>query len=525
MTNGYFQVTMSDDNIGIDFYPPTDGGENLKIEEVLKYLEKMKVMDYDLVSLNLAFKKGQTEKAHADILTRKMFPIRETMLVKVVKEDMFAVARFYPPSTNGQRMSKEEILKDLEYQGITFGISEKTIDEIISNPLYCYNYVIAKGKLPVQGTNAEIKYHFNTDRRLKPKRNEDGSVDFHQLDSISHIKKGDVLATLTPAYAGEPGTTVRGAVARPRTVKHLTFKYGLNISVSEDGCSLISDVNGHATLEGEKVFVSNVYDVPADVDNSTGDIKYEGNVLVHGTVKTGFKIEATGDVEVLGAVEGATIISGGQIILHHGMQGMSRGVLKAEGNIVAKFIESSSVNAGGYVEADTIIQSNVSAKGDVNVNGTKGFIIGGTVRSASMVAARTIGSNMGISTVIEVGVDPVIKEKFVQNGEELKKKEAELRQVAAVVDMMKKKQAAGNLDKSKLPMYVKSIQQLKDINDEISKINSEMEEIVEQMNINNNACVKVSHTVYPGVRIIISEEHMAVNQELIRCKFICDKGR
>ncbi|MBQ8038297.1 MAG: DUF342 domain-containing protein, partial [Lachnospiraceae bacterium] len=52
----------------------------------------------------------------------------------------------------------------------------------------------------------------------------------------------------------------------------------------------------------------------------------------------------------------------GHIILKRGIQGMDRGVLKANGNVISRFIESATVEAGGYVSADAIMHSNVSAK-------------------------------------------------------------------------------------------------------------------------------------------------------------------
>lgn len=41
-----------------------------------------------------------------------------------------------------------------------------------------------------------------------------------------------------------------------------------------------------------------------------------------GNVTTGFAIKAEGDIIVNGVVEGATLVSGGNIVLKRGMQGM-----------------------------------------------------------------------------------------------------------------------------------------------------------------------------------------------------------
>ena len=55
-------------------------------------------------------------------------------------------------------------------------------------------------------------------------------------------------------------------------MKNRKLEYGLNIVASEDGNDIFSDVTGHVSLQGGKVFVSDVYEVQADVDASSGDI-------------------------------------------------------------------------------------------------------------------------------------------------------------------------------------------------------------------------------------------------------------
>ena len=97
---------------------------------------------------------------------------------------------------------------------------------------------------------------------------------------------------------------------------------------------MYSKVDGHVELTDGKVFVSDTFEVLADVDTSTGDINYDGNVHIKGNVRTGFCVRAKGDIIVDGVVEGAELYSDGQIILKRGIQGMNRGLLQAKGNII-----------------------------------------------------------------------------------------------------------------------------------------------------------------------------------------------
>ena len=108
-----------------------------------------------------------------------------------------------------------------------------------------------------------------------------------------------------------------------------------------------------------------------------------------------------------GIVEGATVIAGGNITFNRGIQGMTRAVVKAGGNIVSKFIESAeNVSAGGSIEADSILHGKVTAKSTIKASGRNGLIIGGDVKAVNMIEAKTIGNAMGTNTSVGVGVDP-----------------------------------------------------------------------------------------------------------------------
>ena len=68
------------------------------------------------------------------------------------------------------------------------------------------------------------------------------------------------------------------------------------------GTELYAEIDGQLKIVDGKINVYSVYEVPADVDNSTGNIRFIGNVTVRGNVLSGFEIEAGGDIEVSGVV-------------------------------------------------------------------------------------------------------------------------------------------------------------------------------------------------------------------------------
>ncbi|TAH69612.1 MAG: DUF342 domain-containing protein, partial [Anaerolineaceae bacterium] len=409
--NAYFQLIIKEDGTYLKLYDSEPGGLSLAYDEISNYLIDKKIYEYDKIALGRGIA-SLKQTAEIKLTSAIIFPQDEYVKVTIDDDRMYAVCRFYPPSTRGNLLTKDDIVSSMVRAGVKYGVDEVKISQFIRDRRYCSDYVLAKATPPIQGHDAVITYHFNTDLTMKPKTNEDGSVDFHTLDIISRCNKGDLLATLTPADFGKPGIDVCGKVMKPNKVINRVLRHGNKITMSEDGLGLYSEVNGHVSLTDGRVFVSDTYEITADVDPSTGDVEYDGNVVVKGNVITGFSVKAKGDIEVYGVVEGAYLEAGGQIILRRGMQGMNKGILKAYGNIISKFIENAEVIAGGYINTDSIMHSKVSAKGDIVVSGRRGFVTGGVIRSGTLISLKTSGSHMGTNTVLEVGIDPRILDEF-----------------------------------------------------------------------------------------------------------------
>ena len=176
-------------------------------------------------------------------------------------------------------------------------------------------------------------------------------------------------------------------------------------------------------------------------------------MIVKGNIITGFKVEAKGNIEVEGIVEGAILISEANIILKRGIQGMGRGHIEAKGNVIAKFIENSYVKCNGYVQSEAILHSHISAKGDINVDGKKGMIIGGEIRSGTSIATKILGSHMGTVTIVDVGIDPQLVDEYNTLGKEVQQEQEEIIKMNQIVNLLQaKKMQKGTLKPNKKEM-------------------------------------------------------------------------
>lgn len=522
--NSYFQLLIKNDGTYLKLYEAEENGETLLYDEISTYLSDKKIYEYDKITIGRALS-SLKDSAEVKLTNALLPPVNEDVRIKLDEERLRVTARFYPPSNEGHSITKEDIVNVLVRAGVKYGLDEQEIDRFMTDRLYCTDYCLAKATPAVQGHDAVITYHFNTDPTLKPKRNEDGSVDFHQLDMISHCNKGDLLATLTPMDPGKPGIDVCGNLMRPLKVNNRVLRHGNKIHLSEDGLQMFSEVDGHVKLTDGRVFVSDTYEVAADVDASTGDIVYEGNVVVKGSVITGFSIKAKGDIEVDGVVEGSYIEAGGQIVLKRGMQGMNKGVLKAEGNIISKFIENAEVIAGGYVSTESILHSKVSAKGDVIVGGRRGFVTGGEIRSGSLISVKTAGSQMGTITLLEVGIDPNVIEEFRELEKKMANMQADKEKIAQVLILFRKKLTMGVQITDEKKEYLKQITQNNIMLDtQLREARKRYDELRLEMDNYTTGVIKVSDVIYPGTKIIISNVIFFVREATHHSKFIRDRA-
>ena len=522
MQNGYFRLVSDSDGYGIQFYQPKDGGDEIQLGELLGYLDGLGIK-YDRKRIEMMLMDEGDGLCH--IGGGSCPTCLESYQLNIDPEGMFAYVRFIPPSSSGKRLSLDDFMKDLNIKGITFGVQMENLRRHFSTAgQYCTDLLIAEGQAPVQGQDARIEYCFNTDMHRRPTQREDGSVDYFHMTTINQCRKGDVLARIIPEQPGTDGHNIYGQPMKPREVRRETLKFGRNIELSEDKMILTSLVDGHVSLVDDKVFVNDVY-VIKGVDVSTGNIDYEGSVQVDGNVAANYEVKAGGNVIVNGLVEGARVIAGGNIIISKGMNGMQKGYLKAGGDIVVKFLENARVAAGGYIEAEAILHSRVSAGGEIRVDGRKGVIVGGYVQAGVKIAAKTIGAGMGASTILEVGVNPLIKTQYSRMQKAVEDLTKTVKNAEVILSTFKEKLAKGVQYNEGQLKYMRSVAKLvEDKGAELNQMNQRMERFRAMMDIQKMAEVIVNNEIFPGTTIIIGDATRTLQSSFHFCKFIRDKG-
>lgn len=518
--DGYFYLSNKDDGLYITLSPPKEKGKKINLDDILHTLKNKNVVDYDH-DLLVETIKSLREETEIKIAEESVTATDESMDIMIAPDKLSAYIRLYPAIGEGKAITEDDIRSALSERNITFGINQETINEIVSNKVFYKDVAVARGIAPIEGINGRIEYLFDTQKKIKPHMNEDGTMDYHKLNLITNVKQGDSLARLIPQEEGTPGKNIHGNELPAPKVKAEKLYFGKNTKVKDDTLYALRD--GQAKLDDGKVIVLDYLEISGNVDNSTGDIEFLGTVLVRGNVLTGYSIKAKGDVEVSGVVEGAHIEAEGNLILHRGIQGMDRAVIISGGNVMAKYIENSKVSARGCIHSDAILHSDVSCKGEVVVEGKKGLISGGSVRSGIEVRAKVMGSHMGTVTNIDVGIDPTTIDEFNQLQKDVKALAEEETKLTQIITLLNKRKNAGaTLDENKKEMLVSATRSKIFVSNKLKNGQNRLTELTEELSHKNKGKVKVAGNINPGVRVSIGNVKYYVREDLKYCMMYQD---
>ncbi len=430
----------------------------------------------------------------------------ESMNIFIQQDKMKVFCRFHKPVGEGQLLTYDQIMRELKVAGVVFGIQDDEIKDFLNDRQYEVDYIIAIGRAMELGKNGSIELRFDTNSNLTPEVDESGNVDYKNLNLVNQVKKGDILAVKIPHSVGADGQDVLGHVVPAVPGKAANFVYGKNVYVSEDGLNLISNVDGHVTYKSDKIAVSEVLEIKEDVDLSTGNIKFNGQVLVHGSVKSGFNIQCKGDVIVEGSVEDAVIVSGGDVIVKRGVQGGGKGVITAKKNLIAKFIENATVIAGGDVKSESVLYSQVTCNGNLHILGKKGMLTGGRMQVLGSIDAVSVGSNMGTATRIELGIDQQTKKEYDTVRRQIRELTNSLDSMKMIVESFTQKiKAKVPLAEDKVNYFKQTLQKFKFQQKMLEEAKDKEQKLMESLRRGTDSYLAVTAETYPGVIIVIKD--------------------
>ncbi|MBD3320917.1 MAG: DUF342 domain-containing protein [Chitinivibrionales bacterium] len=306
----------------------------------------------------------------------------------------------------------EELKNCCTEKGIVFGIDEKVLKAMTVKRVCNKRIEVARGVPPESGKDARCELLFEFSSAGKPRELEDGRVDHKDLQNIVNVKKDAPLARRIPPVPGKSGTSVLGKEIPPPPSKDVVLKGGKGTVISQDdGNLLVAAIDGGVSvLRGGTIEVRNEKVIPSNVDYSTGNVKFAGNLIIRGTVRAGFSAEAQGDITVERNVEDAVVSCRGDMEIMGGAVGSNKGILKSGSMVKARHIEHFVVESGGdIVVAEDAIHSKLSAENTI----TAKSLVGGSIFAGVGIDVSTIGASSETKTTVRIGgAGELIKQKY-----------------------------------------------------------------------------------------------------------------
>jgi uncharacterized protein (DUF342 family) len=450
------------------------------------------------------------------------------LIVQLSQDKLTASLQFNAANEEFACTSKQ--LEDfVRSNGVLFGIDSNVINKIADNPrgfLYSKT-IIAQGTPAVNGEDGYIRYSQDmSEAQHRPVELEDGKVDYKDVTRLKNVKRGQLIAEKVAATEGTTGKTVTGEALPCRNGKEAYFKLGKNVVMNPEQTALYAAIDGLITLtDKNKINVFPVYEVNGDVDYKIGNIDFVGTVVVRGNVLTGFRIKASGDIRIVGGVEGAELESEGSIEITGGILASNKGYVRAGKNVKSSFIQDGNVTASEDVlVTQSIMHSLVRAGRNVLCSGAKGLIVGGTIKAGEQVVARTIGNTMSTATVIEVGVRPELRSTLLEARQQLKQLTENVDKSGKALSLLDQLAASGNLSPDKMAMRIKLNATKRQAVDEISALRESILEMEKSLEDTETAKVQAINTIYGGTKIVVGRYTRFVKDPSQRVTFRYSEG-
>ncbi|MCI9441224.1 MAG: DUF342 domain-containing protein [Ruminococcus sp.] len=458
--------------------------------------------------------KGHTEE---EIQKKSRPDLDAQVVVFSAKSQMAAWLLVYPPVGQGKEVSRDMLVQALKENKVEFGVDTALFDKLPTDAnRYFHLFFAAEGRPAVHGKDGYTIDRFPRKKQREMKVNEAGQVDYAELNIVNNADQGDVICQIVEPTEGVAGRNISNKELPAKDGKKVTVPKGRNTTLSEDGTALIATKPGHVEFDGRNFQVKPVMDIGKNVDYSTGNINFLGDIHIRGDVCSGFTVRAMGNITVDGVVEASTIEAGGDLIVVKGVKGNNQAVIKACGSIYAKYLESTVVCAQEELQTDCIINCDVYSDGQVQACSGRGIIIGGKIRASGEVKANIVGSKSECLTSVILGGHPSDDFEYENLIREIEELELEYEEIERQPDSPAKMRSLPML-RMKLSVNRTKLKQFETFIQEAKETPQNQEEIQDGRKL-------VCGIAYPGTEVTIGDVTHRLEHETQHCRAVLLDG-
>lgn len=448
-------------------------------------------------------------------------PINSVVEISIDPNKTTAFVTFSKPENGGMDVTVDKIMDMLEANFISYGIQHDNIEKAVAQKRYNENICAAKWTPPVDGIDGVIQYYFNKDKHIAPIEDEQGNVDYKNLGLINNIVAGTPIAEISMPTEGEPGTDITGAAVPQKHGVPAKYNVGAGTQLMNNDTQIVAAISGNLIFKNGAFVVEEKIVINGDVDVSSGNIDFIGDVTIKGGVFEGFRVASKRSITIMGLVAKAEIVAEGDITIKVGAVNSK---IISKKNVKIGFCENTNITAEGNVESSSFVGGEVFAAEKIIASSGKGVLVGGKYTALNGMEANVIGSENYTKTIITLGNNAVLSEEREKLEKENVSLEEQVDQLGKILITLHEYTKKGKLSPERERMQTDARRSRIRLQNQVRANNRRVAEIDELLQLTQNLSVTVKRILYPGVILRINSSVLKVSAVENRVKAMVQGG-
>ena len=227
------------------------------------------------------------------------------------------------------------------------------------------------------------------------------TTDPYARTQVNWVAAGTVVARIIPAKHGRDGVNVLGEAIPANPARAINPRLDDFLQLNANG-DIIALRTGKLIHKNNSLRLDNTITITGNVDFSTSNVVFPGNVIIERGVRDCFKVEAKGDITVRDLVDAATLIADGSITLEQGIAAREKGTVTAGRDLAAKYMTN--VRATAARDARIIKElNNCELHVGRRLTAPTCCVVRGHITTAMECELGELGCEGGGTTIVTIG--------------------------------------------------------------------------------------------------------------------------
>ena len=391
--------------------------------------------------------------------------------------------------------------------------------------------IIAEGEPGIPASEPKIVSKAEWDQ-LKNKKPEEKEAKEKEAEEVNHrgmrskvsmVKKDEHIAELIYCNEAKDGEDVFGKPVPPPDPPPAEVEIDENVKSVET--SFYANCEGVMKISGLQVSVVKTLIHEGDVNLASGNLHFDGPIVVQGSIESGAEVFTAKDLTVEGHIRGGSVFVGRKLSVKGGIITGKNGKIICNGDIFADFIENSNLYAKGKIQiTKAILSSKIRTLDSVVINNKDGIIAGSDLCVGQNVDTGDLGFAQGRETVVTLGSNWIMEERLALNNnrltlllEQQEKAKLDLRELIR----RNKNQMSKKLDELKANLQVR-VSRLKQITE---RLRERVSVVKKSIDYNEKSFIRVKGTLFPTCKVWVKDKEIAVPRGLEEIVIMSTKHR